>query len=63
MLNNVTGSETDTFDEVNKILNRIIDNFNSVATANNEHNVAVGKYNAEVDKYNRSVDNPKKGVN
>ena len=30
MLNNVTGQETDTFDEVNKVLNRIIDELNLV---------------------------------
>ena len=30
MLKNLTGSETDTFDEVNKELNRIIDNLNLV---------------------------------
>jgi hypothetical protein len=29
MLKNVTGQETDTFDEVNKVFNRIIDNLNS----------------------------------
>lgn len=30
MLKNVTGSEADTFGEVNKVLNKIIDNHNSV---------------------------------
>lgn len=30
MLKNVTGQETDTFDEVNKILNKIIDKLNEV---------------------------------
>lgn len=32
MLKNLTGSETDTFDEVNKALNRIIDNLNLIET-------------------------------
>lgn len=30
MLKNVTGQETDTFDEVNKVLNRVIDNLNLI---------------------------------
>ena len=30
MLKNVTGQETDTFDEVNKVLNKLIDNVNLV---------------------------------
>lgn len=29
-MENVTGQETDTFDEVNKVLNKIIDNQNSL---------------------------------
>jgi hypothetical protein len=30
MLKNVTGQETDTFDEVNKVLNLLIDNVNLI---------------------------------
>lgn len=30
MLKNVSGQETNTFDEVNKVLNKIIDNLNEV---------------------------------
>lgn len=30
MLKNVTGSEADTFDEVNKVLNKVIDNLNLI---------------------------------
>ncbi len=56
MLKNVTGQETDTFDEVNKALNRIIDNINLVeskvlvldnkATENDSYNAEVAKYNS-----------------
>lgn len=67
MLKNVTGQETDTFDEINKVMNKIIDNLNVVETevlrmsaANKKHNAAVDKYNAAVDKYNKSVNEPNK---
>jgi hypothetical protein len=63
MLKNVTGQETDTFDEVNKVLNRIIDNLNLI-----ENKVLVldnkatknDSYNAEVEKYNENLLEPKK---
>ena len=51
-MKNVTGSETDTFDEVNKVLNRIIDELNSTED-----------YNAEVEEYNEELLGEKKGVN
>ena len=43
-INRLTLSETDTFEEVNKALNMLIDN-------HNENEV----YNAEVERYNESV--------
>jgi len=58
MLKNVTGQETDTFDEVNKVLNRVIDNLNLVenkvlvldnkATKNDSYNAEVAKYNSDL---------------
>ena len=51
MLKNVTGQETDTFDEVNKVLNKLITNQNRIE----ERLDANDAYNAEVDKYNESL--------
>ncbi len=48
MLKNVTGTETDTFDEVNKVFNKLIDHLNSVEVANTI-------YNDEVEEYNESI--------
>lgn len=50
MIDRLTESETDTFSEVNKALNMLID-------AINRNEV----YNAEVEKYNKSVLPKKKG--
>lgn len=43
-MKNVTGQETDTSDEVNKVLNRLIDNQNQIE-AKVEQMAAVNKYN------------------
>lgn len=51
MLRNLTGSETDTFDEVNKALNTIINEVN----LSEQHNAEVDKFNAKVDKFNKSL--------
>lgn len=57
MLNQITGSETDTFDEVNKFLNLLrekhndlVDLVESNATKNDAHNAEIDKYNTGLEK-------------
>lgn len=59
MLNQITGSETDTFDEINKFLNilrekhnDLVDRVEQLATENNT-------FNAEVDEYNKNLEEKK----
>lgn len=52
-MDRLTESETDTFSEVNKALNVIIDKLN-------ENEAKDDVYNSEVDKYNESVEESNK---
>lgn len=60
ILNQITGSETDTFDEVNKVLNILREKHNElvdvVLTMSTKNDV----FNAEVDEYNKSVEKSNK---
>lgn len=62
MLNQITGSETDTFDEVNKFLNiqrerinSLIDELEKVKEDAKKMANKNNKYNAKVEKYNEDL--------
>ncbi len=60
MLNQITGSETDTFDEVNKFLNILREKHNELVDIVLAMSTKNDAYNAEVDEYNKSLSEPKK---
>lgn len=60
MLKNVTSQETNTFDEVNIVLNNLIDNVNLIETKLCQIATANDDYNAKVDRYNESLEKTKK---
>ena len=60
MLNQITGSETDTFDEVNKFLNILRVKHNELVDAVLEREAKIDAYNAKIEKYNEGLLEPKK---
>ena len=60
MLNPITGSETDTFDEVNKTLNIMREKHNELVDVVLDMSTKSDAYNAKVDEYNKSLIEPKK---
>lgn len=63
MLGQITTSETDTFDEVNKFLNIQRERTNELIDELDQANAKIkrmatknNKYNAEVEKYNKSLE-------
>ena len=60
MLNHITGSETDTFDEVNKSLNILREKHNELVDVVIAMSTKNNAYNAKVDKYNKGLEEPEK---
>lgn len=55
-MNNVTSQETNTPDEVNKVLNKLIDNQNLIEAKVCQLAIANDDYNTEVDEYNKDLE-------
>ncbi len=60
ILNQITGSETDTFDEVNKFLNILREKHNELVDVVLKNATKNNAYNAEVEKYNKGLEEPQK---
>ena len=58
MENQITGSETDTFDEVNKVLNSMREKYNELVDVVLKMSTKNDDFNAEVDEYNKSLTEP-----
>ncbi len=55
MLDQITGSETDTFDEVNKFLNILREKYNDLVDLVEANATRNDAYNTEVEKFNEEI--------